>query len=180
MTPSNPSSSSILKTIAIVIAAILLIGLLVGGLGLFYIYSLARAFNPSSQGISTSDPHPAITIFHGGTPYLAWKVDESFQVKFANGFVINEKTNADDLPKEWKLRRDGMPKAEGSIVVDDGNGRLLFNADIDRNHRFMELNLGIYTSNATFTDLRTQRTVELIDSLETIPKVTEFFESAPR
>lgn len=178
--PTDPPSSNALKTITIVIAAILLIGLLVGGLATLYVYSLAMAFNPHYQRISTSEPHPAITIFHVGTPFMTWKVDGSFQVQFTNGFVINEKTRADDLPKNWTIRRDGMPKGSGTIVVDDENGRHKFIAEIERNHLFTELSLRIYESDATFVDLRTQKTVDLGDSPETIPKVTEFFANAPR
>lgn len=109
---------------------------------LAYIYSLAIAFRPSSQGNSSSDPHPAITVFETATPFLTWKVDGSFQVQFTNGFVINEKTTADDLPKDWKIRENGMLKGTGRIVVDDENGKYMFSADIERKHHFfIELDL---------------------------------------
>lgn len=169
-----------MKLHVIFILVFSLVLLLVGGFVLAYIYCLGSAFRPSSQGNSTSYPHPAIIVHETASPFLIWKVEGSFQVQFTNGFVINEKTTADDLPKDWKIRHDGMPKGSGTIVVDDENGRNGFTAKIDRNHRFVELDLNLYDNNATFVDLRTQKTVDLVDSLDTIAKVTEFFANAPR
>ena len=170
-----------MKLHVIFILVFSLVLLLVGGFVLAYIYSLANAFRPSSQGNSAYYPHPAITVHETSNPFLIWRVDGSFQVQFANGFVINEKTTADDLPKDWKIREDGMLKRTGTIVVDDEKGRHMFSANIERKHHFfIELDLHLYGSNATIVDLRTQKTVDLVDSLDTVAKVTEFFANAPR